>query len=103
MRCERLDVWRNVLIALKKELMGSPLHVEIYKFMGDGWILLFPPETNKEKLFEFLNLLVNCFLFEYQNSVEPVMQADPNPIGLTFGIDSGMLIKLEMNEKPEYL
>lgn len=103
MRCERLDVWRNVLIALKKELMGSPLPLEIYKFMGDGWILLFPPETHKEKLFEFLNQLVNCFLFEYQNSVEPIMQADPNPIGLTFGIDSGMLIKLEMNEKSEYL
>jgi len=102
MRCERLDVWRNVLIVLKETLMYAPA-VELYKFMGDGWILLFSPDIKKDELFEFLNQLVNCFLFEFQNNIEPVMQADPNPIGLTFGIDSGLLIKLEMNEQQEYI
>lgn len=42
MRCERLDVWRNVLISVKEVLMDHPIEFEIYKFMGDGWILLFP-------------------------------------------------------------
>lgn len=102
MRCERLDVWRNVLIVLKETLMYAPA-VELYKFMGDGWILLFSPDIKKDELFEFLNQLVNCFLFEFQNNIEPVMQADPNPVGLTFGIDSGFLIKLEMNEQQEYI
>jgi class 3 adenylate cyclase len=102
MRCERLDVWRNLLIVLKETLMYAPA-VELYKFMGDGWILLFSPDIKKDELFEFLNQLVNCFLFEFQNNIEPVMQADPNPIGLTFGIDSGLLIKLEMNDQQEYI
>jgi class 3 adenylate cyclase len=103
LRCERLDVWRNALIALKEVLMDHPLSFEIYKFMGDGWILLFPEDTKKDDLFEFLNQVKNCFLYEYQERVEPVMQANPQPIGLTFGIDSGVLIKMEMNEQPEYL
>jgi class 3 adenylate cyclase len=103
MRCERLDVWRNVLIAIKEEMMRHRKVFEIYKFMGNGWILLFPPETKKDLLFETLNQLVNCFSFEYQIRVEPILQADPSPIGLTFGIDSGLLIKMEMNNQPEYL
>lgn len=103
MRCERLDVWRNVLITIKELLLDHSRQLEIYKFMGDGWILLFPAETQKDTLFECLNQIKNCFLFEYQERVEPLLQAAPNPLGLTFGIDSGLLIKLEMNEQQEYL
>jgi len=103
MRCERLDVWRNVLIRLKEVLMDHSTEFEMYKFMGDGWILLFPPDTKKDLLLECLNQVKNCYLYDYQEKVEPLLQVDPNPIGLTFGIDSGLLIKLEMNEQTEYL
>jgi class 3 adenylate cyclase len=103
MRCERLDAWRNVLISIKEVLIDHPIEFEIYKFMGDGWILLFPPDIRKDDLFECLNQIKNCYLYDYQEEVEPLLQVNPNPIGLTFGIDSGFLIKLEMNEQTEYL
>lgn len=63
----------------------------------------FPPDTRKDDLFECLNQIKNCYLDDYQEKVEPLLQVNPDPIGVTFGIDSGLLIKLEMNEQPEYL
>jgi hypothetical protein len=36
-QCDRLAIWRNLLIELKDFLDALGLDLEIYKFMGDGW------------------------------------------------------------------
>jgi class 3 adenylate cyclase len=102
-QCDRLAVWRNLLIELKEFLDAHGVELELYKFMGDGWILLFPEDIRKDELFEYLNNVSSFFMYQYQEYVEPLLQKDPRPIGLTLGIDTGELIRLEMNEQIEYL
>jgi Zn-dependent protease with chaperone function len=45
-------------------------------------------------------MLVPILGFDY---VKDFLQRRPPAVGLTFGIDSGDLVKLEMNEQPEYI
>lgn len=101
---EHLHVWRNMLIEIKKFLQEQPnIDIEIYKFLGDGWVLLFSPDVNPSELFQFLHLLTSRYFYLYCTMVTPFMQKDPRPVGLTLGIDSGDLIRLTMNEQAEYL
>jgi class 3 adenylate cyclase len=101
---DNLAIWRNLLITLKQFLQEQHAvsGVEIYKFVGDGWILLFPEEVSKKLVMEFLTELSMQFDmgFDY---VKDFLQRRPPAVGLTFGIDSGDLVKLEMNEQPEYI
>jgi hypothetical protein len=43
LRTENQRRWRNLLIGMKKALVreAAQMPFEIYKFVGDGWILLF--------------------------------------------------------------
>jgi class 3 adenylate cyclase len=102
---DNLDRWRNLLIDLKAFLMDRKrqLHFEIYKFTGDGWILLFPSETTKNALLDFISDLTTEFHSYLGEHVQPCLQRTPKILGLTAGVDSGELIRLEMNEQYEYL
>jgi class 3 adenylate cyclase len=103
-RSDNLSVWRDLLINLKEFLQGKIylLDMEIYKFMGDGWILLFRPDIHSGALFDFLEGLSSFFLSQCIR-VQQLLQRWPDPMGLTFGIDTGELIRLQMNEQYEYL
>ncbi len=103
-RSDNLTLWRDFHIKLKTFLQEKigPMEMEMYKFMGDGWILLFQPNVSSRALLEFLKQLTSFFLFEFI-WVNQLLQRRPEPTGLTFGIDTGELIRLEMNEQVEYL
>ena len=100
-RCDRLDAWRNLLINLKNTMRSKG--VEIYKFMGDGWIIFFPFDVSKEDLLINLNELSTMYFYFFQQTIEPLIPERPEPLGLTAGIDSGELIRMEMNEKDEFI
>jgi class 3 adenylate cyclase len=104
-RTDHLAEWRDLLIKLKDYMLGQPadLNVELYKFIGDGWILLLPDDTPKEKLCDFLVQLSMKFAAEFNTHIKNLLAHSPSPIGLMFGIDSGELIRLEMNDQVEYL
>ena len=104
-RTDNLAAWRDLLISLKQCLRreGSRLQLEIYKFIGDGWVLLFPRATAKGKLCALLRKLSERFDHEFTQSISPLLSQPPNPVGLMFGIDAGELIRLKMNEQTEYL
>jgi class 3 adenylate cyclase len=99
-----LAIWPNLLIILKEFLLEQHFRigVEVYKFVGDGWILLFPDDISKASMMEFLTDLSKEFDMAY-DSVRKVLQRRPPTVGLTFGVDSGELVKLEMNEQSEYI
>ena len=103
-RTDNLTVWRDFHINLKTFLQGKCdlLEMEMYKFMGDGWILLFHPNIHSASFFDFLNALTSFVMFQFVQ-VHRLLQKYPEPTGLTFGIDTGELIRLEMNEQIEYL
>lgn len=97
--------WRNFLIGLKDciEEMGELLGVHPYKFQGDGWILLFPPEIRLAELADFIGTLSTHFDADFNFAVLPYLQRKPHPCGLTFGIDSGDLVKIRMFGQEEYV
>src|SRR6266404_8338990 len=60
LRTENERRWRNLLIGLKKELVLQAKHMqfELYKFVGDGWILLFEEtRTSGPALIRLLQVL----------------------------------------------
>jgi hypothetical protein len=104
-RTDNLAAWRNFLIGLKEGMVseGSKFGMEVYKFIGDGWILFFPESLPKQKLCTFLQVLSTSFDAQFECSIRPLLSQVPDSIGLMFGIDAGELIRLELNEQIEYL
>ena len=102
---DNLERWRNLLIALKTFLVehSAPLDYEVYKFIGDGWILLFLPHVSRDRLLGFISDLMQIFYSQFDNGVADLLQRTPEPLGITVGVDAGELIRLEMNEQIEYL
>ncbi len=104
-RTDNLSAWRNVLIHLKNYLLehGAELDMNLYKFIGDGWVLLFPDDVSKTALCDMLRELSASYESQFEDSIRPLLSQEPNPIGLMFGIDAGELIRLELNGQVEYL
>jgi class 3 adenylate cyclase len=99
---DNLGRWRNLLIALKQLLQETAV-VEPYKFIGDGWVLMFPEDIPKSDLMQFLVDFSLEFHSTFDSSIADLLQRRPERIGLTFGVDEGQLVRLEMNEQTEYL
>jgi class 3 adenylate cyclase len=106
---ENHERWRNSLIELKTFLTteqkrwtkDSTFH--IYKFVGDGWILLFPPDFPPNELFSLLRRLCEKHSYLHENQLNPVLRRPIEPIGLTFGLEVGKLIGFKMNGRNEHV
>lgn len=97
-------IWRDLLIGLEQKLQEQK-QADIllpYKFTGDGWILLFPREIKGTRLIDYLEELSESFDVLFRVYVRPHLQIT-NKTGLTFGVDLGQLLRLEMMEKVEYV
>lgn len=104
---ENQERWRNSIIQLKDFLAteqkrwpkDSTFH--IYKFVGDGWILLFPTEFPSGELFSLLKRLCEKHNDVHETLLKPVLRRPIEPIGLTFGLEVGRLIGFRMNGRDE--
>src|SRR5262245_40909451 len=74
-----------------------------YKFLGDGWILLFPKATNGDSVCSFLRELSEFFKTEFNDRVLRHLGSPPSVTGLTFGIEKGPLRAITVYGKREYL
>lgn len=103
-RTENQKLWRDLLIELKDYLRKkrSSLKFELYKFLGDGWILLFEPRSNGLEIFDFFEDLSDIFLSLYKRHIKAVLTIRVSVVGLTFGMDIGSCIRFVMNEQQEY-
>lgn len=101
---EQQTKWRNLIIGMKRFLTNhsEKLGFEIYKFVGDGWILMFPDDFDGFLLHDFLYNLCERYIILHQR-VEPFLSTGIETIGLTIGIDKGTVIHLVMNGKREYI
>jgi class 3 adenylate cyclase len=101
-KCQRK--WRNLLIKLKTFLASGArkLQFAIYKFIGDGWVLLFKPDVKPVKLFRFLKSFCAYYDRLYK-SIEPFLSKRVETAGVTFGMDRGTLVKVIMNSKKEFI
>jgi hypothetical protein len=96
---------KDFLTALKGYLANAQkdLAFDVYKFTGDGWILLFPSDTKGTALLQFLVDLCTYFDKEFYRQVLRHLGTRPSTVGLTFGVEKGALTPLEMNGQVEYL
>jgi class 3 adenylate cyclase len=105
LRSECEDRWRNLLIDIKTFLRNERprLNFELYKFIGDGWILLFPLDFPKAEFFLFLQRLCDRYEAVFKKRVRPVLSTRIDNPGITFGLDRGRLISVVMDGHTEYL
>jgi class 3 adenylate cyclase len=74
-----------------------------YKFTGDGWLLLFPANTDGARLLRFLESLCLFFAVEFRRSLLPHLSHKPALVGITFGIEKGDVIPMAMHGQQEYV
>ena len=100
-----LAALRDVLISMKNFLReeSEAANFEVYKFIGDGWILLFPFNVGGKRLIQSLEELSRFFKDQASTRIHPKLQTTPEVMGLTFGIDSGELVRVVMLRNREYL
>jgi len=104
-RTDNLGAWRKLLISLKDHLLerGVPLGMDLYKFIGDGFVLLFPNNVPKLELCAFLADLSTTYEKQFESSIKPLLSQEPSPVGLMFGIDAGELIRMVLGNQVEYV
>jgi hypothetical protein len=97
--------FKSLLNTIKRYLIREQgrMDFELYKFTGDGWILLFPRTCTGDALSVFLHNLCNFFSGEFSRCIVPYLTRTPTVTGLTFGIDKGPLEKLTMAGRPEFI
>jgi class 3 adenylate cyclase len=77
---------------------------EIYKFTGDGWILIFPTDSlHKNVLMKFLIQLSKRYYLYQKMCIVKHLESFPKTKGLTFGIDTGLIYEIKLNNKCEYI
>jgi class 3 adenylate cyclase len=86
-------------LALGQQSLGF----DPYKFTGDGWILLFPPDVGGRELVTFLKRLCTFYAREFERRVAPNLLHAPPVVGLTFGIDKGDVIDFKVFGQWEYI
>ena len=76
---ENLNAWRNLLIAIKRFLRDAMTNSngDIYKFIGDGWVLLFPADIPGDKLVSQLTDLCCFFHRQIKKDIVPLLQNTP--------------------------
>lgn len=97
--------FQNFLTSLKRYLMMGQKKIlfDVYKFTGDGWILLFPPNTDGSALLTILRNLWSFFKKEFGRKVLKYLDTPPKITGLTFGIEMGRLGGMKMYGRREYV
>ncbi len=101
---DSLAQYYNFLIRIKNFLLESSAgyRFETYKFLGDGWILLFAADAGAElrgfipKLAEFVDETLKI-------KVLPSLESQPAVLGITCGVDSGFLRKIVMMGRVEFV
>ena len=104
-RTENVDAWQKVLGLLKRFLWSEKVgRRQMYKFLGDGWILLFDDgELEGGRVIELLEKISAKYQELFNTHVASVLSNMLSPIGLTFGIDEGSLVEIVMNNQREYV
>jgi class 3 adenylate cyclase len=74
-----------------------------YKFTGDGWLLLFPANTDGASLLRFLESLCLYFAVAFRRTLLPHLSHKPALVGITFGIEKGELIPVTLQGQQEYV
>jgi hypothetical protein len=101
----------KLLEKIKHQLAGIQLNnpFVLYKFTGDGWILLFPIEDDEghsidgRVVLDFMHNLSVWFKRAFRELVAKYLDMPPSITGITFGVDVGRLHRMTMYQRKEYI
>jgi hypothetical protein len=107
----RVEVYLDFIYKIKEWLrLEMPQYgltnFEAYKFLGDGWILILDAPNGIKEKEQFKAFMVNlCISYEsiYNRTVKKTLNIDIGKVGLSIGIDEGILFKNRMIGKKEYV
>jgi len=97
--------WWNLLAEVERFLKDEQQNnrFDIYKFIGDGWILVFDTDFSLSDLLAFTVELHQKYDELLATFVTPLLTRYISPIGITFGLDKGNLIHSKMGDELEYV
>jgi len=97
--------YRDFLTTLKRWLRDQAKQNRfiIYKFTGDGWILLFMSDADGGALLSFLHSLCDLVKRELKNEIMPYLESPPTVTGVAIGIEKGPLVKMIMLQQVEFV
>lgn len=100
-----MDIWRETLKLIEDKLKAeqTTLAYSIYKFLGDGWVLIIDPETDKAALLSFFAELCYTYCHYFKEEVEKHLSTKISPIGLTFGLDIGNIFSVDIGGNQEFM
>ncbi len=76
----------------------------LYKFTGDGWLLLFPAAAvTGKRLMSFLLRLCKKHEHFRRQFVDKHLESAPESVGLTLGIDAGPVRKVVLGNEVEFV
>lgn len=104
-RTENVIQWQILLGLLKTFLWdeGGNRSFSMYKFTGDGWILLFDSDAvDGDWLVGLMKRLCAEYDRLFNHGVAEVLSSMPKVVGVTFGIE-GSLVEITMNKLREYV
>jgi hypothetical protein len=107
---DRFDRYETFLTCVKRWLMNwsqqhsqANGHFQLYKFTGDGWILLFPATMNGKALINSMYSLCEMINAELARHIIPSLSSTPAILGATLGVERGKLVRMMMNEREEFV
>jgi class 3 adenylate cyclase len=101
---EHMKHYLNEKAGAKLRHDGAPWF-DLYKFTGDGWILVFDvADVAKGELLPFLRGLTELHLKWVRRALQHVDSRPPkSELGLTFGISRGRVSGITVNGRHEYI
>jgi len=104
----RVEKYRKFLGELKHALVDVQnkfMLFEVYKFTGDGWILLFPGGDAKGKGVELLGMMRDLslqFRGAFDDVLKDYLNTPPGASGINFGLDAGPIFHSRILGAHEY-
>ena len=104
-RSESQELWGDLLLQMQDYLQKARTREKfsIYKFIGDGWVLLFDESIQGKTFFAFLKSIRVEYDELYRKTIKPVLNSPIECVGLTFGLDKSTLNKIVMKSRNEYV
>jgi hypothetical protein len=102
---ENEKAWHSLITSMERFLLGSRdrIDFELYKFLGDGWIIISNPDIDRLVLFRLLDSINAFYKIRFTKLIVPKLTITVRNPGIKFGIDRGTLMMMDIDGKREYL
>jgi len=101
----KVSAWRILIIRIRKLLidMTEAGRIEVYKFLGDGWIIFIKHGYTGEYIMDILAEIAFKFKLEYYNLIYHILEKEIPYQGMTFGIVFDKIYGIKMDGREEWI